>query len=145
MTCHILQKSGSKLKTGGETFSKQKSALPNIILKSCATVFNTLYFLMEYTNTLSLISGIVYAQLYAAEDISQQIDIIIIGMSGAGVRCPCYLLQQGDVSTSVQRMVSVRRQCGPDQPQPLPHHIQPSWVASPNISTATASSSNNNN
>ena len=42
----------------------------------------------------------------------QKISDIIIGLSGAGVRVTCY---RRDVSTSVHRMVSIRRQCGPDQ------------------------------
>ena len=72
----------------------------------------------------------------------QKISDIIIGLSGAGVRVTCY---RRDVSTSVQRMVSIRRQCGPDQSPASTTTTAPPHPAQLGGGTQHINSNNNNN
>ena len=72
----------------------------------------------------------------------QKISDIIIGLSGAGVRVTCY---RQDVSTSVQRMVSIRRQCGPDQSPASTTTTAPPHPAQLGGGTQHINSNNNSN
>ena len=117
-------------------FSKQRSAFPNVILKRCATVFNTLC-LPLYTNLtdnkhISGISSLCTTLCFRRYQISSSACLVPVSVLPvtAGMCPPVSTVW----SPSAASVAQTSHQ--PQQLQP-PHHIQHSWVAAPNTATAT--------